>query len=55
MSLIEALIWFVGTGESTESLLAWHRHAFGCVVIWFVFGPAWSMATATAWRRAEDG
>ena len=49
MSLVEALVQFVGSGKTTEPLLAWHKHAFGCIVLWFVFGPVWSLATA--WRR----
>lgn len=49
MVLIEALVQFVGGGQETEPLLEWHKHAFGCIVLWFVLGPAWSLATA--WRR----
>ena len=49
IALVEALVQFVGSGKATEPLLAWHKHAFGCIVLWFVFGPAWSLATA--WRR----
>jgi hypothetical protein len=52
MCLVEALLQFVGPGEATEPLLTWHKHAFGCIVIWFFFGPVWSLATS--WRRAED-
>jgi hypothetical protein len=51
MALIEALIWFVGNGDATSPLLEWHKRAFGCIVLWFFFGPAWSLATA--WRRAH--
>jgi hypothetical protein len=51
MVLIEALVRFVGNSEATQPLLAWHKHAFGCIVLWFLFGPAWSLATA--WRRAH--
>lgn len=47
--LIEALVWFVGQHEATEPLLAWHKHAFGCVILWFFFGPIWSLVTA--WRK----
>ena len=49
--LIEVLLWFVGQRDTTEPLLAWHRHAFGCVVLWFFFGPLWSLVTS--WRRAH--
>ncbi len=51
VALIEALVWFAGEGAATEALLSWHKRAFGCVVLWFFFGPVWSMATA--WRRAN--
>jgi hypothetical protein len=51
MILVEALVRFVGNGEATQPLLAWHKHAFGCIVLWFFFGPAWSLATA--WRRSH--
>lgn len=51
LALIEALVTFVGDGEAAQPLLAWHEHAFGCIVLWFFFGPVWSMATA--WRRAR--
>lgn len=49
--LVEALIQWVGIPTSTEPLLEWHKHAFGCVVFWFVFGPLWSLITA--WRRPK--
>lgn len=51
MALVEALVRFVGSSETTQPLLAWHRHAFGFIVLWFFFGPAWSLATA--WRRSH--
>ncbi|UXI66171.1 hypothetical protein [Tahibacter amnicola] len=51
MTLVEVLVQLVGNTESAQPLLAWHRHAFGCIVLWFLFGPAWSLATA--WRRAH--
>lgn len=51
VALVETLVRFVGDGEATRPLLAWHRHAFGCVLLWFLFGPAWSLATA--WRRSR--
>jgi hypothetical protein len=52
MVLIEALVQFVGGSEATLlPLLAWHKHAFGCIVLWFLFGPAWSLATV--WSRSH--
>jgi hypothetical protein len=49
--LVEALVQFVGNGEATQPLLAWHKHAFGCIVLWFPLWPTWSLATS--WRRAH--
>ena len=49
--LVDALILFVGDSATTRPLLAWHRQAFGCVVLWFVFGPVWSLASA--WRSSR--
>ncbi len=46
MALVQALVQFVGDAGAAQPLLAWHKHAFGCIVLWFVFGPAWSLATA---------
>ncbi len=51
MALVETLVQFTGTTVATQPLLAWHKHAFGCIVIWFFFGPVWTLATA--WRRAH--
>jgi hypothetical protein len=51
MALVEALAYLSSTAAAAEPLLAWHKHAFGAVIVWFVFGPAWSMATA--WRPAR--
>ena len=51
MVLVEALVQFIGTSEATQPLLAWHKRAFGCIVLWFFFGPLWSLATV--WRRAH--
>ena len=49
VALVEALIRFAGNDATTRPLLLWREHAFACVVLWFVFGPAWSLASA--WRR----
>jgi len=51
MALVEALVQFIGASEATQPLLAWHKHALGCIVFWFLFGPLWSLATA--WRRTQ--
>lgn len=51
VALVEALVHFVGDSAATQPLLAWHSHALGCIVVWFFFGPAWSLVTA--WRRTD--
>lgn len=51
VALVEALVQFIGNSQATEPLLEWHKRAFGCIVLWFLFGPVWSFATA--WRRAR--
>lgn len=48
LALIEALIAYVRDPAITADLEDWSRHGFGCVVIWFVFGPVWSLLVA--WR-----
>ena len=50
MVLVELLVHGVGDRETAQPLLAWQKHAFGCIVFWFIFGPAWSLVTP--WRRA---
>lgn len=49
--LVDALVLLVGDSAATRPLLAWHRQAFGCVVLWFFFGPVWSLASA--WRSSR--
>jgi hypothetical protein len=51
MVLIEALVAVVGNSAGAEPLLEWQKRAFGCIVLWFFFGPVWSLASA--WRRAR--
>jgi hypothetical protein len=43
LALIEALVAYVGNEAATEPLLAWYKYGFGCVVLWFIFGPVWSL------------
>ena len=41
--LIDALIAIVANSAATASLEAWYKYAFGCVIIWFIFGPTWNL------------
>jgi len=51
VALIAALIAFIGNPAATEPLTEWYRFALGCVILWFVFGPAWSMVF---FKRGND-
>lgn len=43
LALVEALIAYVGNDTATQPLLAWYKYGFGSVVLWFIFGPFWSL------------
>ncbi len=49
VALVEGLVYVVGDNERSQPLLAWHKHAFGAIVVWLILGPIWSLVTA--WRR----
>jgi hypothetical protein len=49
VALVEVMIAFVANDTVTQPLRAWHRHAFGCIFFWFIFGPLWSLLSV---RRA---
>ena len=41
--LLSALITYVSNDAITQPLHAWFRIAFGSVLLWFIFGPCWSL------------
>jgi hypothetical protein len=43
LSLITGLIAYLGDRSELHPLHAWYRFAFGSVVLWFIFGPLWSL------------
>jgi hypothetical protein len=43
IALLIALIAYVGNEALTRELHDWFRIAFGSVVLWFVFGPVWTL------------
>ena len=43
LALIEAFIAYVGKDTATQPLLTWYKYGFGSVVLWFIFGPFWSL------------
>lgn len=49
--LVEALVAYVENEAATEPLLAWCRFGFGTVVLWFIFGPFWSLFLVRGGQR----
>jgi len=49
--LLAALIWYIGNEATTEALNEWFRIVFGAVILWFIFGPIWSLV----FFRREEG
>jgi hypothetical protein len=43
MALLVALMAFVDNDEVTMALRDWFRFAIGAVILWFVFGPLWTL------------
>jgi hypothetical protein len=43
IALLIALIAYVDNEANTQELYAWFRIAFGSVILWFVFGPVWTL------------
>ena len=41
--LLVALTAWVENVTDTRELHLWFRIAFGSVILWFIFGPAWSV------------
>ena len=48
--LLVALIALVDNRAATEALHEWFLTGIGCAVLWFVFGPLWTLLFS-AWRR----
>jgi hypothetical protein len=42
-ALLVALIAFVDDAARTEALEQWFRFALGGIILWFLFGPVWSL------------
>ncbi len=43
LAVLIALITFVDNDAITQPLHQWFRIALGSVILWFVFGPVWSV------------
>jgi len=51
--LLAALIAFVNDESATGALREWFRISFGIAVLWFIFGPMWTLLFSI-WRREPD-
>ena len=52
LALLSAIIAYVESPAVTQVLSLWYRIAFGSIVLWFIFGPAWSLVF---FRRTTSG
>ena len=50
--LLSALIALIENDAVTAPLLPWYHIAFGSVIVWFIFGPLWSLLFLS-WRRSS--
>jgi hypothetical protein len=50
--LLSVLIAWIDDETITANLMNWYRIAFGSVVLWFVFGPLWSLVFFRGEKKA---
>lgn len=50
MGLLLGLIVFVNNKAATEALNEWFGIGIGCVIVWFILGPVWTLVFSS-WRR----
>lgn len=50
--LLAALIVFVNDETAAEPLREWFPISIGCAVVWFIFGPMWTLLFSS-WRRDD--
>ena len=53
LALLAALIAFVNDESSTAALREWFRISIGSAILWFLFGPLWTLLFSS-WRREHD-
>ncbi len=51
--LLVALMAYVNDKAATEALNDWFGIAIGCAIVWFIFGPLWTLIFSS-WRRERD-
>jgi hypothetical protein len=53
LALLVALIAFVNDESATKALHVWFRIGIGQAIVWFFFGPMWTLFFYS-WRRERD-
>ena len=51
--LLLALIAFVNDKLASEALYEWFHISIGCAILWFIFGPVWTLLFSS-WRHGRD-
>ena len=54
IALLIALIAFIDNEAITAELEGWFRIAFGGVILWFIFGPVWSLVFFRREAKPEE-
>jgi hypothetical protein len=52
--LLSALIAYIDNEAITAKLDKWFRFAFGSVILWFIFGPVWSLVFFRREAKPEE-
>lgn len=53
LALIASLIAIVNDDSATVELREWFQIAIGSAILWFIFGPLWTLLFSS-WRRERD-
>lgn len=53
IALLIGLIAYIGNEAATQALHLWFRIALASVILWFVFGPVWSLAASVRRPRPK--
>jgi hypothetical protein len=53
LALLAALIAFVSDESSTAALRDWFGISIGSAILWFIFGPVWTLLFSSG-RRERD-
>ena len=53
LALLASLIAIVNNESATVALREWFQIAIGSAILWFIFGPMWTLLFSS-WRRERD-